>query len=46
MTDKEKIEFLLTLLKEEEFKMGVEKASALLQSYRWLIDKLKEQESK
>lgn len=42
MTEKEKIEFLMKLLKEESFQMGVDKASALIQSYKWLIDKLKE----
>lgn len=46
MNEKEKIEFLLELLKEEKFEMGVERASALVQAYRWLIDKLKEVEVK
>lgn len=46
MSEKEKIEFLLKLLREEKFEMGVDRASALLQSYKWLIDKLKNIEDK
>lgn len=43
MTDKDKIEFLLKILKDNKMSLNVEEASALLQSYRWLIDKLKEE---
>ena len=45
MTEKEKIEFLLKLLREESVLVkGVDQASSLLQSYKWLIDKLNELE--
>lgn len=43
MTDKDKIEFLLKILRENKMSLNVEDASALLQSYRWLIDKLQQE---
>lgn len=45
MTDKQKIEFLLELLKTEKFEMDLARAHAFVQSYRWILDKLKEVES-
>lgn len=42
MTEKEKIDFLIKLLQTEKFEMNLERASALVQSFRWLLDKRKE----
>jgi len=42
MTDLEKIEFLMVLLKEEKFEMDLKKAHALVCSYKWLLDKHQE----
>lgn len=46
MTDLEKIEFLLNLLKREKFEMRLDEMSSLVQSYRYLIDRLQEEKKK
>lgn len=38
-TELEKIEFLMQLLKDQEFKMDLARAHALVVSYKWLLDK-------
>ncbi len=38
MDEKQKIEFLLDLLKTEKFDMDLTRAHALVTSYRWLLD--------
>jgi hypothetical protein len=42
MSEKEKIEFLMNLLKTETFSMDLEKAHSLVVSYKWLLDKYQE----
>jgi hypothetical protein len=38
MNEKQKIEFLLDLLKTEKFEMDLARAHALVTSYRWLLE--------
>ena len=38
MDEKQKIEFLLELLKTEKFEMDLAKAHAFVQAYKWLLD--------
>ena len=42
MTEKQKIEFILELLKTENFNMDLTRAHALICSYKWLLDKHQE----
>lgn len=44
MSNEERIEYLLTLLKETKFKIDVDGANRLVLSYKWLLDKLKEEQ--
>ena len=47
MSDKEKIDFLLQLLREENLtECGVDKASALVQAFKWLLDQKSKLEEK
>lgn len=46
MDEKQKIEFLLELLKTEKFEMDLARAHAFVQSYKWILDKQKELEAK
>jgi hypothetical protein len=46
MSDQQKIEFLLELLRTEKFEMDLARAHAFVQSYKFLLDKQKELESK
>lgn len=46
MTDLEKIEFLLKVLKENEIKLNVDGAVSLVTSYKWLLEKREEEQKK
>jgi hypothetical protein len=46
MSEKQKIEFLLELLRTEKFEMDLARAHAFVQAYKWMLDKLKETEEK
>ena len=42
MTEKQKIDFLLELLKTEKFDMDLARAHAFVQAYKYLLDKKNE----
>lgn len=42
MSEMERIEYLLELIKNSKYKLTVNEANKLVLSYKWLLDKYKE----